>query len=148
MGQFNAIEPQSLFIWGWAMVIRKIAVSLLTGTFMIIIFSMLAERLAVGLAIGMYLLPILLIYGIPSSILSDFTTSRLKELKRVVASFLVHTSMGLLFLVAPILLTGSKGGIENFFSPFVVLSAIIFRLIDEVIRSHKFRQILVKVKEF
>ncbi|MGD6804489.1 hypothetical protein ACQCVK_13775 [Rossellomorea vietnamensis] len=128
------------------MVIRKIAVSLLTGTFMIIIFSMLAERLAVGLAIGMYLLPILFIYGIPSSVLSDFTTRRLTGLKRAGASFLVHTSMGLLFVAAPILLTGSKGGIENFLSPFVVLTAIIFWLIDEVIRSHKFRQTLDKTK--
>lgn len=130
------------------MVIRKIVVSLLTGMFMIIIFSILAERLAIGLAIGMYLLPILLIYGVPSSVLSDFTTNRLKGLKRIGASFLVHTSMGVLFLAAPILLTGSQNGIENFFSPFVVLTAIIFWLMDEVIRSDKFSRILVKVKRF
>ncbi|MGM0847087.1 MAG: hypothetical protein ACQEUT_19195 [Bacillota bacterium] len=130
------------------MVIRKIIVSFLTGLFMIIIFSILAGKLVIGFAIGLYLLPILLIYGVPSSIVSDFITNRLKGFKRVSASFLIHILMGVFFLAAPILLTGSISGIENFFSPFVVLSAFIFWLMDEVIRSNKFRQILVKVKGF
>lgn len=130
------------------MFIRKITVALITGAFMIIIFSILAEELMVGLAIGMYLLPVLFIYGVPSSILSDFITTRLKGLKRVGASFVVHNSMGVLFIATPILLTGSKSGIENIFSPFVVLSAFIFWLMSEFIRNDKFSQILVKVKGF
>jgi len=137
----------------WAMVIRKIVVSLVTGAFMIIFFSILAGQLGVALVIGMYLLPILFIYGVLSSILSDFITKRLKGFKRVGVSFLVHISMGVLFVVAPILLKGSKSGIENFFSPYVVLSAFIFWLMDEFIRSGKWksgkcREILVKIKEF
>jgi hypothetical protein len=130
------------------MIIRKFVAALAAGAIIIIIYSIFAE-LGLALFFGMYLLPILLIYGIPSSILSDFITRRLKGVFRLLLAFLIHIILGALFVLIPTLLFEHEKNIflsdvssllNNFFFIPSIVSAVIYWSIDELIRSNKVRE--------
>ncbi|MFJ7936569.1 hypothetical protein [Sporosarcina sp. NPDC096371] len=53
------------------MLIRKLFSGLIAGVLVVLIYFLLVQS-GVVIAIGVYLIPVLLIYGVPSSILSDF----------------------------------------------------------------------------
>lgn len=122
---------------------------------MIILYS-IPEEIGLGLFLGMYLLPILLIYGIPSSILSDFLTKKLSWLNRFFIALMIHLFMATLFVIVPTLLleqerdmlfSDTSSLLNNFFFISAVLSAFLFWFIDELIRSELGQKIGWKFKE-
>jgi hypothetical protein len=126
------------------MFIRKLISAFGATAMMVILYSVL-DGSEVGLFFGMYILPIVLIYGIPSSILTDFLTRRTDGLKRMAAAGLFHVFLGALFVAVPILIFDMETGnwlasIHNngFFFFSAVVSAFIFWCLDEALRSEWF----------
>jgi glucan phosphoethanolaminetransferase (alkaline phosphatase superfamily) len=109
---------------------------------MIIYF--LLERSGFVIIVGMYLLPILLFYGLPSSILSDVVTEKLKGAIRGISALLIHLFLAALFVLIPIILfdefernllfSDIKSLLENFFFITAILSSSLFWCIDEFLR--------------
>ncbi|MEH7885112.1 hypothetical protein V7654_12425 [Bacillus sp. JJ1609] len=83
------------------MVIRKLISALATTVVMVILYSLI-EEFGVGLFLGMYILPMLLVNGIPCSILSDYLTRRSGGYRRMAAAVL-HIFLGALFVAIPTL---------------------------------------------
>lgn len=100
--------------------------------------------------IAMYLLPILLFYGVPSSILSDFLTKKLKGISRGILALVIHLFLAALFVIIPILLffpgerellfSDVKSLIYNFFFITAILSSSLFWFIDEFLRCNKTKE--------
>ncbi|RSD28605.1 hypothetical protein [Mesobacillus subterraneus] len=124
------------------MLIRKIVSALLTTVIMVILYS-LPESIGLGLFFGMYLLPILLIYGIPASILSDMLTMRSSGYPRMATAALIHIFPAALFVAIPTfieqgnLLTGLWS--NAFFLLSAVISSFIFWCFDELMKSKRIR---------
>ena len=97
--------------------------------------------------IAMYLLPILLFYGLPSSILSDWITKKRNGIIRGISAFLIHLFLAALFVIVPILLFSQwerellfsdvRSLLDNFFFITAILSSFLFWLIDEFLRCNK-----------
>ncbi|MDX1701207.1 MAG: hypothetical protein R3250_11345, partial [Melioribacteraceae bacterium] len=51
------------------------------------------------LLIAMYLLPILLFYGLPSSLLSDWITKKQKGIIRGISALVIHILLAALFVI-------------------------------------------------
>ncbi|WLR57369.1 hypothetical protein LC048_11225 [Mesobacillus subterraneus] len=126
------------------MLIRKLISAFGATLIMVLLFSVLNQS-GVGLFFGMYILPIILIYGIPSSILSDFFTRKTYGGKRFAAAAFHHIFLGALFVAVPTLIFDAENGnwigsIRNngfiFFT--AVVSAFIFWCLDEAIKSEWF----------
>lgn len=109
----------------------------------IVTFSLLGET-AFAIIIGMYLFPILLIYGVPVSILSDFVTKKARAFLRGSLALLIHLFFAILFVVIPILflkwerdllLSDFSSLFYNFYFIISILSSSLFYCIDEIIRS-------------
>ena len=103
------------------------------------------DESGVGLYLGMYILSIILIYGIPSSLLSDFLTRRNGALKRMAAAGFLHVFLGALFVTVPTFIFDAENGnwltsIRNngFFFFTAVVSSFIFWCFDEAIKSDWF----------
>ena len=120
-----------------------------------IIFYSVFEDIGVGLFLGMYLLPIVLIYGTTSSIFSDLITKRLRGFYRRFIALIIHVFMGALLVLFPmqlwehedyILILDVDSLLHNFFFVSAVLSAFIFWFIDELIRSDRCRKIQSKFR--
>lgn len=96
---------------------------------------------------AMYLLPILLFYGLPSSILSDWITKKLQGFNRGISALLIHLLLAALFVVVPILLFSQwerellfsdvRSLLDNFFFITAILSSFLFWFIDEFLRCNK-----------
>jgi hypothetical protein len=122
---------------------------------MIIYF--LQEKSGFFLILGMYLLPILLLYGVPSSILSDFVTKKLNGVIRGTLALLIHLFLATLFILLPILyewervilFTDIKKFLDNyyFFLMTTTISSSIFWCLDEFFRW-KWNKILEKIGDF
>ena len=126
------------------MILRKLISGFGTTTMMVILLSVL-DQSGVGLFFGMYILPIVLIYGIPSSIFTDFLTRRSNGVKRVAAAGFLHVFLGALFVAVPTFIFDMAQGnwlasIRNngFFFFNAVLSAFIFWCFDEALKSEWF----------
>ena len=97
--------------------------------------------------IAMYLLPILLFYGLPSSILSDWITKKLNGIIRGISAFVIHLFLAALFVIVPILLFSQwerellfadvRSLLNNFFFITAILSSFLYWVIDEVLRCNK-----------
>ncbi len=97
--------------------------------------------------IAMYLLPILLFYGLPSSILSDWITKKLSGIIRGISAFVIHLFLAALFVIVPILLFSQwerellfsdvRSLLDNFFFITAILSSFLFWFIDEFLRCNK-----------
>ena len=127
-----------------AMILRKLISAFGATVMMVILFSVL-DQSGVGLFFGMYILPIVLIYGIPSSIFTDFLTRRTGGLNRMAAAGLLHVFLGALFVTVPTLIFNMEQGnwlnsIRNngFFFFSAVLSAFMFWCFDEAWKSKWF----------
>jgi hypothetical protein len=126
------------------MFIRKLVSAIGATLMMVILFSIL-DRSGIGLFFGMYILPIILIYGIPSSILSDFLTRKTDGGKRIAAAALLHVFLGALFVAAPTFIFDAEDGnwlssVRNngFFFLTATLSAFIYWCFDEMSKSEWF----------
>ena len=111
---------------------------------MIIYF--IIEQSGFVIIMGMYLLPILLFYGLPSSILSDVVTKKLKGAIRGISALLIHLFLAALFVLIPImfyeferdlLLSNIKSLLDNFFFITAILSSGLFWCIDEFLRCKR-----------
>lgn len=129
------------------MFIRKLVSALGSTMMMIILFSVL-DQFEAGLFLGMYILPIILIYGIPSSFLADFLTRRTDGVKRIAAAGFLHIFLGALFVAVPTFLFDAENGKwiisvwnNGFFFFTAVVSAFIFWIFDEAIKSEWFGQL-------
>lgn len=108
------------------------------------------EQTGFVIFIAMYLLPILLFYGVPSSILSDFLTKKLKGISRGILALVIHLFLAALFVIIPILLffpgerellfSDVKSLIYNFFFITAILSSSLFWFIDEFLRCNKTKE--------
>ena len=125
------------------MVGRKVIAALISGLLMIAMYSIFG---GIGIAIffGMYLLPITFIYGIPSSMLSDYTTKSLTGTKRIISSFLIHLFLTTLFVPIPMLISGYKidtwfseatGLFDVFLFIHAVIAAVLFWFTDELMKN-------------
>ncbi|WP_102262571.1 hypothetical protein [Mesobacillus jeotgali] len=126
------------------MFIRKLVSALGATMMMVILFSILDES-GVGLFLGMYILPIILIYGIPSSFLSDLLTRRTGGVKRLAAAGFLHVFLGALFVAVPTFIFDAENGNwinsvwnNSFFFFTAVVSSFIFWCFDEAIKSDWF----------
>lgn len=87
------------------MIIRKLVTAVTTCVLVMLIYFFEGQT-AFVIVVILYLFPILLIYGVPASLLSDFVTKKLRGLSRRSCALLIHLFLGALFVVIPILLTG------------------------------------------
>ncbi|MGD6991310.1 hypothetical protein [Sutcliffiella horikoshii] len=125
------------------MIGRKILSALTTGLIMIMLYSAY-DGFGIGFFFGMYLLPIIFIYGIPSSILSDFLTKGLTRKTRMVAAFFIHIFLAILYVLIPLFLSGYNrgmgfsevtGSLDFFFFISAIISAFAFWGTDELMKN-------------
>ncbi|UYZ23966.1 hypothetical protein [Mesobacillus jeotgali] len=126
------------------MFIRKLVSAIGATLMMVILFSIL-DHSGIGLFFGMYILPIILIYGIPSSILSDFLTRKTDRGKRIAAAALLHVFLGALFVAVPTFIFDAENAnwissLRNngFFFFSATISAFIYWCFDEMLKSKWF----------
>lgn len=125
------------------MIIRKL-VSAVMACVLVMSSFFLVGQTAFAIIVGMYLFPILLIYGVPASILSDFVTKKVKAFLRGNLALLIHLFFAALFVVIPILfsewerdllLSDIRNLFYNFYFIISILSSSLFYCIDEFLRS-------------
>ncbi len=111
---------------------------------LVMLIYFLIEQTGFVIIMGMYLLPILLIYGVPASILSDFVTKKLRVSHRGSLALLIHLSLAALFVLIPILfsewerdllLSNFRSLFGNFYFITSLLASSLFWCIDEFLRS-------------
>lgn len=123
----------------------------------VMIIYFILEQSGFVIFMAMYLLPILLFYGFPSSILSDVVTKKLKGFSRGISALLVHLLLAAMFVLVPILLFSQwerellfsdvRSLLDNFFFITAILSSFLFWLIDEFLRCNKTKRNWNVVKE-
>ena len=128
------------------MIIRKIISVIVSCVFVIIIYFLL-EPSGFVLFMGMYLLPILLFYGLQSSILSDIVTRKLNGPIRGISALFIHLFLAVSFVLTQILLFSQSESdllisnisslLDNFFFITLVLSSSLFWCIDEFLRCKR-----------
>ncbi|MGB2993344.1 MAG: hypothetical protein WBB47_11975 [Paenisporosarcina sp.] len=128
------------------MIIRKIISAIVSCVFVMIIYFSI-EQSGFVLFMGMYLLPILLFYGLPSSILSDVVTKKLKGPIRWMSALFIHLFLAVSFVLMQIsffsqwesdlFLSTIKSLLDNFFFITAVLSSSLFWCIDEFLRCKR-----------
>ncbi len=135
------------------MIIRKL-VSAIVSCVLVMIIYFIIEQSGFVILLGMYLLPILLFYGIPASILSDFATKKLRGVICGVLALLIHLILATLFILIPILfsewernilLSDIESLLENFFLYTAILSSCLFWCIDEFLKSKRVKEIRKKI---
>lgn len=91
---------------------------------------------------AMYAVPLVLIYGLPVSCLSDFLTKKISEVRRVLTAFLIHVSFGVAFtFIFTFVLEPDLYQSGHFFNDITLsffwgatLSSLLFWAVDEYIR--------------
>jgi len=126
------------------LIIRKLISGLIAGILVMLIYFLL-EQSGFVILIGVYLLPILLIYGVPSSILSDFVTKKLSGLLRGSLALFIHLFLAVLFVLIPILET--ERSLNSLVFITALLSSSLFWCIDEFLRSKRAKDICEKIEE-
>ncbi len=125
------------------MIGRKLIAALISGLLMIAMYSIFIG-IDIGVFFGMYLMPIIFIYGIPSSMLSDYATKSLMGTKRIIVALLIHLFLAATFVPIPMFISGYK--IETWFSEatglfdvflfiHALIAAVLFWLIDELMKN-------------
>ena len=126
------------------MIIRKLISGLIAGILVMLVYFLL-EQSGFVILIGVYLLPILLIYGVPSSILSDFVTKKLSGLLRGSLALFIHLFLAVLFVLIPILET--ERSLNSLVFITALLSSSLFWCIDEFLRSKRAKDICEKIED-
>jgi hypothetical protein len=131
-------------IGGSLLLNRKLFSGLIAGVLVMLIYFLL-EQSGFVILIGVYLLPILLIYGVPSSILSDFVTKKLRGLLRGSLALFIHLFLAASFVLIPILET--ERSLNSLVFIATLLSSSLFWCIDEFLRSKRAKDICEKIDE-
>lgn len=131
---------------GWYLICRKLVSAIGACLFVVLVYFII-ERSGFVIMIGLYLLPVLLLYGIPISIFSDFATKHLRGIFRGGAALIIHLFLAVLFIVIQVLIYSSEWVPINFMLLTALLSSFLFWGIDEMIKSEKARQIRMKIDE-
>src|SRR5690606_1272957 len=86
---------------------------------------------------AIYVTPVILLYGVPVSILSDKINGRFNGVKRVLLSLFTHLFLGLSFPLFFILVDGSQlnNGGNLYLVAAAVIPSFVFWGMDEVLRS-------------
>lgn len=117
------------------MIIRKL-VSAIVACIMVMFISFLIEPSGFVIMLGMYLFPILLVYGLPSSILSDFVTKRMKGVIRGGIALVIHLLLASVFVL--ILFNYGEAWVPfNLFLLLSLVSSFLFWSVDEFLKSKK-----------
>jgi len=141
------------------LIIRKLLVAIATCTIGFLTYS-LWGGLDFSLFALMYLIPIIILFGVPVSVFSDYAIKRFEGFKRVFLALFIHQFFAALFFLIPTL-TGQKWdimymGIQDVFMNFFFISAILtsslFWILDEILRIKLFqgkcRQVLKKIGDY
>ena len=119
------------------LIIRKLVSAIVSCVFVMFI-CFLIEPSGFAIFIGVFLFPILLLYGLPTSILSDFVTKKLKGVVRVGIAVVIH----LTFAAAFAMMFGEEDWAPmNFFLFLAIVSAFLFLIFDEFLKLHDAKQI-------
>ncbi len=122
---------------------RKIMVAIFTSI-IVTIFNAAILGMELGLFIGMYLFPLVIFYGCLSSVVSDCITKRIIGLPRFFIAGVIHLFFATSFLFL-ILITERTNDINiwkiinDIFLMQSVMSAVIFWLLDELLRKEIIR---------
>lgn len=99
--------------------------------------------------ISLYVIPLILLYGVPVSILSDKLTLKVTGIIRMVCACVIHLVFGIVFsylfvlLVDASILTPLSDPIDRFILLGASITSIVFWVIDEIIRyRYKKRDLL------
>ena len=132
---------------GVKLLIGRKLISAIGSCIGVMIIYFILEQSGFVIFMAMYLLPILLLYGLPSSILSDWITKKLNGIIRGISAFVIHLFLAALFVIIPILLFSQwerellfsdvRSLLDNFFFITAILSSFLFWLIDEFLRCNK-----------
>ena len=128
------------------MIIRKL-VSAIAACILVIVIFFLIEPSGFVLMIGMYLFPIFLIYGLPSSILSDFLTKKLEGVVRVGVALATHLLLAIVFVQTFFVILGEGWEPVKFFLLISLLSSFLFWSVDEFLKSDIVKQISKKIDD-
>lgn len=124
------------------MILRKIVVAFTTCGILFIITS-LAGEMAFGLFMQMYILPVLLFYGIPVSMFADYVLRPLEGFFRRFIALFFHLLFAAIFILIPTILEWKwdvlyteniKDLFNSFFIYIAITSASIFWFMDEILR--------------
>lgn len=128
------------------MIIRKLVAAIVTCVLMMTL-AYFGEDLPFSIFLGMYLLPILVIYGIPSSIFSEWAARSVKGWTRVVLALIIHLAFAIVFVLVPTFLIGGldeliavvKYWYTHFFVIKSLLSSSLFWGVDELLKWERLR---------
>ncbi|QUG41950.1 hypothetical protein KD050_01215 [Psychrobacillus sp. INOP01] len=153
-GLINKYIQEKLILMGVSrIIIRKLVSAVMTCVLVMLSFFFVGQT-AFAIIVGMYLLPILLIYGVPASILSDFVTKKLGAFLRGFTAFFMHLFLASLFVVIPtlfsewerdLLLSDIRSLFYNFYFIISLLSSSLFYCIDEFLRSKLAKYLYQKI---
>ena len=127
------------------MFIRKL-VSTIVACVLVMFISFLIESSGFVIMLGMYLFPILLLYGLPSSIVSDVVTKNLKGVVRGGIALVIHLLLASLFVLI-CFMYGEACLPVNIFLVFSLISSFLFWSVDEFLRSTVIKQIRTKMDD-
>ena len=127
------------------MFIRKL-VATIVACVLVMLLSFIIEPSGFVIMIGMYLFPILLLYGLPSSIVSDVVTKNLKGVVRGGIALVIHLLLASLFVLI-CFMYGEAWLPVNLFLVFSLISSFLFWTVDEFLRSTVVKQIRTKIDD-
>ena len=125
------------------MIIRKVVAAELTCSMMLLLFF-IQKQTSFIILLGVLLFLILLMVGVPTSILSDFVTQNLRGFLRAGIALLIHLFLASLFALVLILISeqGLEGSIsnassllDNFLFNCSLLSSLLFFCSEELLKS-------------
>ncbi|WP_342508048.1 hypothetical protein [Sporosarcina sp. FSL K6-2383] len=114
-----------------------LTIPMLGFSFMLIEGSGVRDALELMVFAAIYVTPVILLYGVPVSILSDKINDRFNGVKRVLLSLFTHLFLGLSFPLFFILVDGSQlnNGGNLYLVAAAVIPSFVFWGMDEVLRS-------------
>lgn len=128
------------------MILRRI-VSALISCLLVLVLYFFVERSGVVLLIGMYLLPFLLLYGIPVSVLSDIFTKKLSGVIRALAALAIHVSLAAVLIWMLFGVLGEGWEPVNFLLVNALVSSFLFWAVDEGLKSAKAKRLCQKIDD-
>jgi hypothetical protein len=127
------------------MIGRKLVSAIMTLG-IVLFFFMLLSGPSFTIFFGMYVFPFLLLYGMPSSIMSDVATCRLTGLIRMGLAFVMHIIFAVLFVAFLRTWENDRFYVEfqNLYSDVLfiitVLIASLFWCFDEILRREGIKE--------
>ena len=134
--------------------LRKMASAVIACLLLMAIFFTM-DPSGFVLLVGMYAFPVLLLYGAPVSIASDFITKKLVGVIRGVSSLLIHLFLAALFIFVPLVFYEWDKGLlfivkslsQNFVFFVGLLCASLFWCADEFFKSKCVKYIRKRIDE-